>query len=141
MAENSIIKSYKFRIYPSKAQTTKLDYTLYLCRDLYNAALQERIGAYKINRISLSYYTQANQLSDIKVTNSEYKDVHSQVLQNVLKRVDKAFQNFFRRVKSNKGKAGFPRFQNKQRYNSFTFAQSGFSLNDNKLTLSNTIYC
>ena len=134
--ENSLSNTFRFRIFPSKAQTTKLENTLDLCRDLYNASLQERRDAYKLNRISLNYYTQANQLKEIKETNSEYKDVHSQVCQDVLKRVDKAFQNFFRRVKSQKGKAGFPRFQNKFRYNSFTYAQSGFNLSDNRLQLS-----
>lgn len=135
MANQIVIKSHKFRIFPSKAQTTKLAYTLDLCRFLYNSALQERIGAHKINQISLNYYSQANQLSDIKIDNPEYKDVHSQVLQDVLKRLDKAFQSFFRRIKR-KEKAGFPRFQNKFRYNSFTYAQSGFSLTDNRLILS-----
>ncbi len=136
MAENIIQKSFRFRIFPSKAQTTKLENTLDLCRFLYNSALAERRGAYQINKISLNYYDQANQLKEIKETNPEYKDVHSQVSQDVLKRVDKAFQNFFRRVKTKQGKAGFPRFQNKHRYNSFTFAQSGFSLSDNRLQLS-----
>ncbi len=135
MANQIVAKAYKFRIFPSKAQTTELVNTLELCRDLFNAGLQERRDAYKLNRISLNYYDQANQLKEIKETNPEYKDVHSQVSQDVLKRVDKAFRAFFRRVKR-KEKAGFPRFQNKQRYNSFTFAQSGFSLTDNRLTLS-----
>ncbi len=67
--------------------------------------------------------------------NPEYKDIHSQVLQNVLKRVDLAFQGFFSRAR--KGvKAGFPRFRSASRYDSFTFTQSGFSLIGNKLTLS-----
>jgi putative transposase len=136
MASNIIQKSYKFRIFPSKAQTTKLVNTLDLCRFLYNSALQERRDAYKLNRISLNYYDQANQLKEIKETSPEYKDVHSQISQDVLKRVDKAFQAFFRRIKTKQSKAGFPRFQNKQRYNSFTFAQSGFSLTDSKLSLS-----
>ncbi len=100
MDKSTIQKSFKFRIFPSKAQITKLETTLSFCRFLYNSALQERRDAYKLNRISLNYYDQANQLKEIKVTNSEYKDVHSQVLQNALKRVEKSFQNFFRRVKT-----------------------------------------
>lgn len=134
--DNIIQKTFRFRIFPSKAQTTKLEITLDLCRFLYNSALQERRDAYKLNRISLNYYDQANQLKEIKESNPEYKDVHSQVSQDVLKRVEKAFQAFFRRIKTKQGKAGFPRFQNRQRYNSFTFAQSGFSLANNRLTLS-----
>ena len=130
-----MLKAYKFRIFPSRSQITKLENTMDLCRELYNAALQERIGAYKINQISISYQDQQNQLPAIKQTNPEYKDIHSQILQDVLKRLDKAFQSFFRRIKRTE-KAGFPRFQGKFRYNSFTFAQSGFSLFNDKLTLS-----
>jgi putative transposase len=137
MTNSSIIKSFKFRISkPSKVVQERLETTLYLCRDLYNCALQERKQAFQLNRLSLNYYDQANQLKEIKQTNPEYKDVHSQISQDVLKRVDKAFQNFFRRVKQKKQKAGFPRFKGQNRYNSFTFTQSGFSLLGNKLKLS-----
>jgi len=128
-------KTYKFRLYPSKSQTTKLEMTLGLCRELYNSALQERRDAYKLNRISVSNQDQEKQLPEIKTIREDLNSVHSQVLQNVLKRVDLAFQAFFQRIKRRE-KAGFPRFQNKFRYNSFTFKQSGFSLTDNRLTLS-----
>ncbi len=135
-AKAIITKSFKFRISkPSKIVQERLEQTLDLCRGLYNGALQERIGAYKINQISLNYYTQANQLSDIKQTNPEYKDIHSQVLQDVLKRLDKTFKAFFSRVK--KGvKAGFPRFKGQNWFDSFCYPQSGFSLTGNKLSLS-----
>lgn len=132
---DKIIKAYRFSFKPSKIQSQKLNDTLYLCQQLYNAALSERREAYKLNRISINYQAQQNQLPDIKTTNPEYKEIHSQILQNVLKRVDLAFQGFFSRVK--KGiKAGFPRFRSINRYDSFTFPQSGFSLTENKLTLS-----
>ena len=135
MANPIVTKSFKFRICPSKAQIAKLEQTLFLCRDLYNCALQERRDAYKLNKISLNYYDQANQLADIKQTNPEYKDVHSQVLQDVLKRLDKSFQAFFRRLKQGV-KAGFPRFKGAQFFDSFCYTQSGFSLTENRLTLS-----
>jgi putative transposase len=131
----AIIKSFRFSFKPNKNQSQKLNDTLYFCQQLYNAALQERIGAYKINRVSINYQAQQNQLPEIKVTNPEYKDIYSQVLQNVLKRVDLAFQAFFQRIKR-KEKVGFPRFRSINRYDSFTFPQSGFSLTRNKLTLS-----
>lgn len=134
-ASQIIQKSFKFRICePSKIVQTNFEQTLNLCRDIYNAALQERRDAYKLNRISINYYDQANQLSEIKQTNPEYKGVHSQVLQDVLKRLDKTFKSFFGRVK--KGQAGFPRFKSQRRFDSFCFPQSGFSLTGNKLTLS-----
>ncbi len=135
MANQIVSLSYKFRIFPSRAQTAKLENTLNLCRDLFNCALQERRDAYRLNRVSINYYDQANQLSHIKITNPEYKDIHSQVLQDVLKRLDKSFQGFFRRIKQNV-KSGFPRFQAKFKYNSFTYAQSGFTLESGKLSLS-----
>jgi len=135
VATQIITKSFKFRISkPSKIVQTNLEQTLNLCRDLYNCALQERRDAYKLNRISINYYDQANQLSEIKQTNPEYKDVHSQSLQDVLKRLDKTFKAFFGRAK--KGQAGFPRFKGQNRFDSFCYPQSGFSLTGNKLKLS-----
>ena len=135
MEKSHITRSFKFRIKTSKSINAKLENTLELCRFLYNAALQERRDAYRLNRISLNYYDQANQLSEIKTTNPEYKNVHSQVLQNVLKRLDKSFQGFFRRVKQNI-KAGFPRFQGKNRFDSICYPQNGFSLTGSRLKLS-----
>jgi putative transposase len=81
-----VIKAYKFRLStPSKIVQECLGQTIELCRFLYNAALQERRDAYKLNRISLNYYDQANQLKEIKQTNPEYKEIHSQVLRATCK--------------------------------------------------------
>ena len=135
MTSAIITKAFKFRIFASRAQSAKLENTLNLCRQLYNAALQERRDAWAINRININRFDQDKQLPEIKQTNPEYCDVHSQVLQDVLKRLDKSFQGFFRRVKAGQ-KAGFPRFKGKNRFDSFCYAQSGFSLSGNKLTLS-----
>jgi len=130
-----IIKSFKYRLQVSKTINAKLENTLDLCRFLYNSALRERKDAWTINRININRFDQDKQLPEIKQTNPEYKDIHSQVLQDVLKRLDKSFQGFFRRIKANQ-KAGFPRFKGKNRFDSFCYAQSGFSLSGNKLTLS-----
>lgn len=128
-------KTLKFRIFPSKAQVRKLESTLDICRELYNSALQERRDAWNLNRINIPNQDQEKQLPEIKKIREDLNLVYSQVLQDVLKRVDRSFQNFFSRVKR-KEKAGFPRFQGKSRYNSFTFKQSGFNLENGKLTLS-----
>jgi putative transposase len=90
-----------------------------------------------LERKSISYYDQQNQLPEIKVARSDVSDVYSQVLQDTLRRVDKTFQAFFRRAKSGQ-KAGYPRFKSARRYDSFTYPQSGFRLEDDKLTLSKT---
>ncbi len=130
------MKAFKFKIKcPSQAIVAKFENTLDLTRELYNCALQERIGAYKERQISLNYYSQANQLAEIKDCQVEFQNVHSQILQDILKRMDKTFKAFFGRVKRGE-KAGFPRFKGKNWFNSFTFPQSGFRLDADKLTLS-----
>jgi putative transposase len=132
-----IRKSFKFRIYPTKSQVAKLDETLSFCRELYNAGLQERRDAWNLNRISVSCFEQINQLPEIKTIREDLNCVHSQVLCNVLNRLDLAFKGFFSRVKKNQ-KAGFPRFKGKESFNSFTFPQMRYTvrLENNKLHLS-----
>jgi putative transposase len=119
---------------------------------LYNAALQQRRDTWNnIKRHSNFYekelrkqvlqehgitcYDQINELPEIKEVREEYKQIHSQVLQETLKRVDKAFKAFFRRVSAGE-KAGYPRFQGKDRYDSFTYPQGGFAIEGNKVILS-----
>src|SRR5437667_11452553 len=122
------MKSYKYRLYPTKKQVQILERTLDRCRTLYNAALQERRDAYNMGvrqhpnyydedvrkeltkEHAIGYNDQANQLPEIKEIREEYKEIHSQVLQDVLKRIDKAMKSFFRRV-GNGQKPGYPRFQ------------------------------
>lgn len=129
-------RAYKYRLYPTKEQAVSLQEVLDRCRELYNAALQERRDAYRMAHVSIGYNQQAAQLPEIKSIRPEYADIHSQILQDTLRRVDKAIKAFFRRVKNGE-KPGYPRFQAYGRYNSFTFPQSGFSLtHDNRVCLS-----
>lgn len=129
------MRAYKFRMYPNKKQEEKLIFTLDYCRCLYNAALQQRRDTYISAKKYISYENQASELSSLKNDVLEYKQIHSQVLQNVLKRVDLSYQGFFRRIK--KGyKPGYPRFRSEGRYNSFCFPQGGFYLKSNKIELS-----
>src|SRR5579864_699852 len=132
----SSLQAYKYKLYPNKAHGEKLQWTLDRARELYNAALQERRDAYRMNGVSISYNQQAAQLPEIKELRPEYHDIHSQVLQDVLRRVKKAYDNFYRRVKAGQT-PGYPRFQGDGRYDSFTYPQSGFSLTeDNRVCLS-----
>ena len=129
-------KSYKYRLSPTRKQAQALQWTLDRCRELYNAALQERRDAYRMCHLSLNYYDQAAQLSDIKECREEYKDIHSQVLQDVLRRVEKGMKAFYRRVKQGE-KAGYPRFQGRDRYDSFTYPQGGYSVTpESRVSLS-----
>nr|WP_279232216.1 transposase [Thermus albus] len=116
-------KAFKYRLYPTKPQKRDLEKVLSLCRQLYNAALRERREAYKKAQKTIGFYEQKRYLPEIRAALPEYKLVHSQVLQDVIKRVDRAFQGFFPRVKKGQ-RAGYPRFKGKGRYDSFTFPQA-----------------
>jgi putative transposase len=120
-------KAFKYRLYPTREQEHHLLFVLRRCRHLYNTALEQRKAYYQMRRKSLSYPAQAAELADLKATYPAYADIYSQVLQDVLRRLDKAFAAFFRRIRNGE-KPGFPRYQGEGRYDSFTYPQSGFAL-------------
>ena len=132
-----MFKTYKYRLHPTKNQIEKLNWTLETCRILYNSCLVDRNRHYEETKTSLSRFDQQKILVQDKKNIEYLKSIHSQVLQDVLFRVEKAYANFFRRVKEKKDKAGFPRFKNQGRYDSITYSQSGFKIDkDGKLKLS-----
>ncbi len=117
-----MMKAFKYRLYPTRRQRDTLQFTLDRNRELYNAGLEERREAWRMSRVSISYEMQSAQLPEIKEIRPEYKEIYSQILQDTLKRVHRAFKNFFRRVKKGE-KAGYPRFQGYDRYDSFCYPQ------------------
>src|SRR3972149_4102086 len=128
-------KTYRFRLYPTAAQRDVLDGQLRLCCELYNAALQERRDAWRMARVSVRFAGQSAQLPAIKVDRPDVAGVYSQVLQDVLHRVDKAFGAFFGRVRRGE-KAGYPRFRGRSRFDSPTYPQLGFAVEGRHLNLS-----
>ena len=124
MDEQTTRKSYKYKLSPTPEQARQLDRTLMLCRHVYNAAVGERREAWRLRGVAVNYYQQKAELPGIKAAMPDYAEVNSQVLQDVVLRVDRAFQAFFRRVKSGET-AGYPRFQGRNRYHSFTYPQVG----------------
>jgi putative transposase len=135
-----MLRTYKFRLYPTKEQREKIIFTLERCRLLYNRLLDERICAYKQEGQLLTFYQQKATLPERKKAIPALKEAYSQVLQNVVERLDKAYQAFFRRVQAGE-KAGFPRFKGLNRYDSFTYPQSGFFLEGKFLKLSKVRMC
>jgi len=128
-------KTFKYRIYPTRKQTVKLLHvlSLSLCRILYNDSLHDRKVAYEDCHCGLSFYDQCNWLKYM-----DYQGVYAHILQDVLHRVDNAFKNFFRRVKNGET-PGYPRFQGRNRYTSFTYPDPigrGYKIEDAKLILS-----
>ena len=133
-------KTFQFRIYPGRKQEVVLNRTLSTCRHLYNDSLAERKRQAELNKLRKQFdifpwgkpewINKYDQMLDLTASKTPYqKEVFSQVLQDAIKRVDKSFKNFFNGF-------GYPRFQGRDRYNSFTYPQSGFELKDGKLILS-----
>jgi putative transposase len=137
MEPHTLCKTFKEKLRPTPAQERALDEVVWRCRDLYNAALEQRITAWQRRRVSISRYEQEAELKDIRAEFPEYAAVHSHILQDVLARLDKTYQAFFRRVRRGE-KAGFPRFKGRNRFHSFTFKEfgNGARLDNGVLVLS-----
>jgi putative transposase len=131
-----MLKTYKYRLYPKKSQITVLNQTLEQCRMVYNRILVLRNDAWEREQKRIGYYESKKLLPIWKQEYPSLKNVHSQVLQDVVLRVEKAYKSFFRRVKLGET-PGYPRFKQFGRYDSITYTQHpGFELNGQKLTLS-----
>ena len=124
MEPQSVRKTYQYKLNPTPEQERALDCMLMLCRHVYNAAVGERREAWRMRGVSVDYYQQKAELPGIKEAMPEYGEVHSQVLQDVVLRVDRAFQAFFRRIREGQT-PGYPRFHGRDRYTSFTYPQYG----------------
>jgi putative transposase len=124
-----MIRAFKFRAYCNPTTEKNALRWLDLCRSLYNAALEQRIMAWQQQRKSLSAFTQQYDLKYLRAEFPEYADVGSQVLKDVIRRLGKTYDAFFRRIKQGQGKAGFPKFKGSRYYTSFTFPNaSGWKL-------------
>lgn len=117
--------TFKYRLYPTRAQRSSMQKALGACRWVYNKTLEVRKTAWEQEQRSVSRYDTIKMLPDLKKEHSFLDNAHSQSLQEVCNRVDLAFQAFFRRIKSGE-KPGYPRFRGCNRYSSFTYPQSGF---------------
>jgi putative transposase len=124
-----MIKAFKYRIYPTIKQTVALEEQLRLCRLLYNMALEQRTWAWRSQKKNIGMFEQMRQLTEMKTEFKEFKQVHSSVLQNVLRRLDFSYQRFF-------SGTGFPRFKNQDRFRTMQFNNTGFKLDGNRLQVS-----
>ena len=115
-----MVRVYRYRIYPTRAQDVALRETLYRLRELYNAALQHRRDAYRKSGATVSAYDQMRELAGVREVRPEYASIHTHLLQDAITRLDRAYRAFFRRVKAGET-PGFPRFKGRGRYRTFTF--------------------
>src|SRR5258706_8769467 len=122
-------KTFKYRLYPNNEQRRLLEQQLDACRWLYNRLLEERKTAWEQRQESVRLYDQHALLPLLKSERPTLARGPSQGLQNVAVRIDLAFKAFFRRVKAGEA-PGYPRFKGKGRYDSFTYPQFGFKIDE-----------
>lgn len=115
--------TYEYRIYPFGDQAEVLERWIILCRKLYNVALEQR-KLYRQSGRKIGYPEQQKELTELRAAYPEYNAIPVHVLQNALLRLDRAFDNFFRRCKErragSKVKPGYPRFKGRNHYHSLT---------------------
>jgi putative transposase len=128
-------KTFQYRIYPTKKQLTLLENTLEQCRLMYNHLLEMRKQSWELEKKGLSLYDQQATFKVLKQRVPELNAVYSQVYNEVTRRIELAYQAFFRRVKRGE-KPGYPRFHGRGRYTSFTYPQSGFKAGEASVSLS-----
>ncbi len=130
--------AYQYRLKPTIEQKAKIDNWLSMLCAQYNYLLADRFSWYEQNRCSINacplvchlpelrknpdYYSQKKTLPNLKKTHPHYKRIHSQVLQDVVKRVKLAFDRFIKGDSSGK-RSGRPRFKKRHRYRTFTYPQ------------------
>lgn len=116
MADTNLTRTFKYRIYPTPVQVAALEVQLSEACRLYNAAVAERRGAWRIQRKSITFYEQSRQLKEIRAA-GDLGLVNFTTAARVLRRVDRAFRAFFRRVRTG-DTPGFPRFRPSARFDS-----------------------
>jgi len=128
-----MILTYCYRLLPSKGQHRALEAILETQRQVYNAALEERMGAYRNAGIRRTYVDQCKALTEWRQSDPEAASVPVCLQRWTLKQLDEAYRAFFRRVKSG-AKPGFPRFRGKGRFDSFGFREfSGIRFENGRL--------
>ena len=114
-------RTYKYRLYPNRAQDKALDSLLWQGRNLYNAALEQRVKTYQETGKGISYPEQWAYFRDERNANPEtLGKLNATSVQQMLRRLDKGFAAFFRRVKAGE-KPGFPRFKGRNRFHSLEY--------------------
>ncbi len=113
-----------------------MEETLETCRLVYNSLVNDRKFQYDIAQVSVGRYDQQASLPVWKKSHAELKEVYSQVLQDVVHRVDLAFAAFFNRVE--KGETpGFPRLKGSGQYDSITYTQkASFKVGEQSIHLA-----
>jgi putative transposase len=116
-----MIRTYKYRLYPHARQAQKLVYLLDLSRKVYNAALEQRRDVYEETGTGVTYTHQSQHFGAVRRNDPDGLGLlNFSCMQHTLRKLDKAFRSFFRRVKAGET-PGYPRFKGRNRFESFEF--------------------
>lgn len=107
------MRTYRYKLKLNRDQVKQVDSWINTCRYVYNLALETKINAYNSASVSLSKFEMIKQLTSLKDV-PWIKDVPCHTLQNVIERLDSAYNSFFK-------KGGFPKWAKKDQYNSILF--------------------
>ena len=127
-----ILRTYRYRIYPTGGQRKGLDAQLAFACDLYNAALEQRRYGWRTGQ-KIDLFGQFRELTELRRAGDGPPQMSCSAMRDPLRRLERAFQAFFRRVKARE-KPGYPRFRSKRRYDSLTFDQA-WSVRERRLVL------
>jgi putative transposase len=132
-----LLKTFRYRLYPSKSQRRLLEQTVETCRRWYNACLEERKLAWENEHMQVGKFEQLAKVKEYRLENPFAAQLHSHILQVVVQDLDKAFQAFFRRVKAGET-PGYPRFKGRERFDSCGLKEygNGFKLDGRRLRLT-----
>lgn len=123
-------------LYPTRRQAAQLEIYLETGRLIFNRALEQRISTYKETGKSLSRFDQSNALTQWRNEEPDLKTIPVKIERDAIKRIDDAFKAFFRRLKSQNGKAGFPRFKAKNRWRSMSISGPGKCVRNGRIRVS-----
>jgi putative transposase len=122
-----VIRTFQYALLPTRRQQRRLDDLLRLSSELYNAALEERTSAWRTHRKRIGYFEQSKELTELRREDQAIRALPVELAREPLRRVHRAFQAFFRRVRAGQ-KAGYPRFRSGDRYNSFSLSAPAFRM-------------
>jgi putative transposase len=116
-----MLRTFQFRLQPNATQVAMLERILADNCETANACIQERREAWKLERKSISYRHQQDELTELR-KDPFFNWIACDIQRDPLRRVDRAFKAFFRRCKAGE-KPGFPRFRSRHRYDSLVVGQ------------------
>ncbi len=116
-----MLRTYKYLLRPNPEQAQRLDFLLWQSRQVYNAALEQRVSVFRETGKGIGYSAQWIYFRDLRRDHPDtLGQLNASSLQHVLRRLDKSFAAFFRRLKAGE-KPGFPRFKGRDRFQSLEY--------------------